>query len=221
MGIEQKFKPLKQFLQKWIPVLYQKLRQNKKLKQGNNSKIVTSIPERFLLAPRHSQLRFNSCFVALFDEKPVPNFPEIALAHKANRQVVVLTAVLYLFLSGGGDSLFHAQGFYAQAQEQTGRVEFVYDKELARLAEILGALQYLHRLCGSEEGDWRRYMERLIAAEARDETRRRHFIAAFNRSYRTFEENYHQCTSSALAAIDIYIKEGIATSTALVNRYGH
>src|SRR2546423_11065967 len=41
-----------------------------------------------------------------------------------------------------------------------------YDRDLQRLAEILGALHYLRALCGANEGaKWRNEMQALVEAE--------------------------------------------------------
>jgi len=128
------------------------------------------------------------------------------------KRVVLLSLVVcgcYLSFGGGG-----------VVQAQT-RPVYVYDREFARLAEILGALHYLYPLCGEEGQDWRGFMEKLLGAEKPDEARRTQFVAAFNRSYQSFAENYRQCTPPARAAIDMYSQEGAELAHALINRYGN
>jgi len=129
-----------------------------------------------------------------------------------------LKRAVLLLLMACGCYLGFGEGVFLQAQNRTA---FVYDKEFVRLAEILGALHYLYPLCGEEEHDWRGFMERLLGAEKPDAARRTQFIAAFNRSYHGFAENYRQCTPPAHTTIDMYSKEGAELARALINRYGN
>jgi uncharacterized protein (TIGR02301 family) len=56
-----------------------------------------------------------------------------------------------------------------------------FDSDLMRLAEILGALQYLRGLCGANEGNkWRDQMTALLDAEAQSGDRRNRLVANFN-----------------------------------------
>ena len=81
--------------------------------------------------------------------------------------------------------------------------EAVYDRQLIRLAEVLGSLQYLRALCGEQNAPWRARM-----------------VAAFNHGYSAFEAVYRTCTPSAIAAINRYMKEGEELTTGIVERYG-
>ena len=73
-----------------------------------------------------------------------------------------------------------------------------FDADLQRLAEILGALQYLRGLCGANEGQkWRNEMQALLEAEAPTGERRARMIASFNRGYRGFQQTYRTCTPAA------------------------
>ena len=96
-----------------------------------------------------------------------------------------------------------------------------FEGDLMRLSEILGALHYLRNLCGESGQDWRGRMEALIEAENPDEARRAKLTASFNRGYRSFETTYATCTSSALAAIARYMKEGEALARDTATRYGN
>src|SRR5215203_5789206 len=60
-----------------------------------------------------------------------------------------------------------------------------YDRDLQRLAEILGSLHYLRALCGANEGaKWRNEMQALVEAETQGGERRDRMVAGFNRGYR-------------------------------------
>jgi len=97
-----------------------------------------------------------------------------------------------------------------------------YDRDLARLAEILGALQYLRQLCGASEGQaWRSEMQALLDAEAPDGPRRDRLIASFNRGYRGFQQTYRTCTPAAEIAIERYLHEGARISREITSRYAN
>lgn len=96
-----------------------------------------------------------------------------------------------------------------------------YERDLLRLAEILGALHYLRPLCG--EGDaalWRDKMSALIAAENGPVERRERLAGAFNGGHRGFEMNYRTCTASADVAIKRYLTEGARLSREIAARHG-
>jgi len=78
-----------------------------------------------------------------------------------------------------------------------------FDGDLMRLAEILGALQYLRGLCGANEGNkWRDQMTALLDAEAQSGDRRNRLVANFNNGYRSFQRTYRSCTPAATACPD-------------------
>ncbi|MFC5385718.1 TIGR02301 family protein [Aquamicrobium segne] len=99
--------------------------------------------------------------------------------------------------------------------------EAPFEAGLMRLAEILGSLHFLRNLCGEQGSDWRDQMESLLESENPDPERRARFIASFNRGYRSFNESYKDCTPSAIAAIDRYMKEGEALTRDIASRYGN
>ena len=97
-----------------------------------------------------------------------------------------------------------------------------FDRDLARLAEILGALHYLRPICGTNEGQkWRQEMQALIEAEAPSGERRDHMIASFNRGYRGFQQTYRTCTPAADFAIRRYLEEGARISRDITARYAN
>jgi uncharacterized protein (TIGR02301 family) len=97
-----------------------------------------------------------------------------------------------------------------------------YEAEMARLAEILGALHYLHPLCGASVGNrWRGEMEGLIEAEQPGAGRRGRLIANFNRGYFTYEQTYRTCTAAASLAIDRFLNEGATLSHDIATRYAY
>jgi uncharacterized protein (TIGR02301 family) len=97
-----------------------------------------------------------------------------------------------------------------------------YDAELARLAEILGALHYLRAICGAKDADkWRGEMQALLAAEAPAGERRARIMVSFNRGYRGFQQTYRTCTPSASLAIRRYLMEGAKIAREITARYAN
>jgi uncharacterized protein (TIGR02301 family) len=98
-----------------------------------------------------------------------------------------------------------------------------YDRELQRLAEILGALHYMRALCGANEGaKWRNEMQALVEAETPGGSERRDkLIAGFNRGYRGFQQTYRTCTPAADLVIRRYLDEGAKISRDITARYAN
>src|SRR5262245_17878261 len=91
------------------------------------------------------------------------------------------------------------------ARAQSGAAP--YDRDLQRLAEILGALHYLRALCNANEGQkWRNEMQALVDAETPSGERRDKLVAGFNRGYRGFQQTYRTCTSAADLVIRRYLE---------------
>jgi len=122
-----------------------------------------------------------------------------------------LALCLFIILSGS---------VYGQNRAPRG-----LDEGLERMAEILGSLHYLDNLCyearkEQASNEWRHFMDRLILTGNLIPRQRSRLVHAFNRSYRSFSENHHQCTRSAIEATDLYRKEGKILAEEIVNRYG-
>ncbi|MBB4065586.1 TIGR02301 family protein [Gellertiella hungarica] len=98
-----------------------------------------------------------------------------------------------------------------------------YDRDLLRLAEIMGSLHYLRGLCNPDEKDqWRAKMQKLIDLEAGKEAdRRQKLTAAFNRGYRSFAALHATCTGAALEAEERYRAEGATLATEITARFGN
>lgn len=96
-----------------------------------------------------------------------------------------------------------------------------YEKQLQRLAEVLGSVQYLRSLCGEEGHDWRDRMDALLKSENPDESRRSMLVASYNHGYRTFQDSYTRCTPSAVEAVQRYMKEGESLSGEIASRFGN
>jgi uncharacterized protein (TIGR02301 family) len=97
-----------------------------------------------------------------------------------------------------------------------------YDHDLARLAEILGALHFLRGICGSNEGQkWRTEAQALIDAEAPAGDRHDQMVASFNRGYRGFQQSYRSCTPAAGVVIQRYLEEGAHIAREITARYAN
>jgi uncharacterized protein (TIGR02301 family) len=98
-----------------------------------------------------------------------------------------------------------------------------YDRDLSRLAEIMGSLHYLRPLCGAQEGaKWRNEMQSLVEAEATSGgDRRDRLVASFNRGFRGFQETYRNCTPAAELVIRRYLEEGARISRDITARYAN
>jgi uncharacterized protein (TIGR02301 family) len=97
-----------------------------------------------------------------------------------------------------------------------------YDRDLQRLAEILGSLHFLRGICGANEGQkWRNEAQVLIDTEAPAGERHDQMIASFNRGYRAFQQSYRTCTPAADFAIRRYLAEGAKIARDITARYAN
>src|ERR1700722_5216833 len=109
-----------------------------------------------------------------------------------------------------------------EAQPQPQNRPVPYDRDLQRLAEILGSLHFLRGICGSSEGQkWRDEAQMLIDTEAPGGERHEQMIASFNRGYRAFQQSYRACTPAADFAIRRYLAEGAKIAREITARYAN
>lgn len=105
----------------------------------------------------------------------------------------------------------------AGAPAQAQKSDRPYDQKIYRLSEILGAIHYLRELCGASEGQrWRKSMQELIESEGSNAVRRAKLSQRFNRGYRGYSRTYRNCTASAQATIERFLKEAIEISDGLI-----
>jgi uncharacterized protein (TIGR02301 family) len=110
----------------------------------------------------------------------------------------------------------------APAQPPPQNTPAPYDRDLQRLAEILGSLHFLRGICGSNEGQkWRNEAQTLIDTEAPSGERHDQMIASFNRGYRAFQQSYRTCTPAADFAIRRYLQEGAKIAREITARYAN
>ena len=95
-----------------------------------------------------------------------------------------------------------------------------YERQLLRLAEILGALAWLTELCGDRPGDqWRRQMATLMEAEAATTRRRERLAGSYNRGFRGYSALHRRCTPSAQLVITRFLDEGGRIARDVANRF--
>lgn len=96
-----------------------------------------------------------------------------------------------------------------------------YEKELLRLAEIMGALAMLRPLCTAPDGtEWGQRMQALLEAEGTTPGRRERLAGAYNKGYKAYALTYRTCTPSAQEASARFLKEGERLARNITGRYG-
>ncbi len=96
-----------------------------------------------------------------------------------------------------------------------------YQAKLERLAEVLGSIHFLRRLCGEQSTVWRDSMGELIENEVPTPERRARLTASFNHGYRSFDGVYMRCTDAAAEALSRFMSEGEALTLDVATRYGN
>jgi uncharacterized protein (TIGR02301 family) len=96
-----------------------------------------------------------------------------------------------------------------------------YEKDVLRLAEIIGSLAFLRSLCSTPDAqEWPKRMQILLDAEGTTPGRKERLAGAYNKGYQAFSLTYRVCTPSATEATNRYVKEGDLLSRNLAGRYG-
>jgi uncharacterized protein (TIGR02301 family) len=80
-------------------------------------------------------------------------------------------------------------------------VDPLYQRQMERLAEIMGSLYFLQPLCDAGDEDWRAQAAELIALDEPDEDRRQRLAGAFNTGYTAFSRFHRHCTPSSQEAL--------------------
>lgn len=96
-----------------------------------------------------------------------------------------------------------------------------YEKELLRLAEIMGSLAMLRPLCSAPDAsEWSRRMQILLEAEGSTPGRKERLAGAYNRGYQAYALTYRVCTPSAQEASVRFLAEGEQLARSITGRYG-
>jgi uncharacterized protein (TIGR02301 family) len=94
-----------------------------------------------------------------------------------------------------------------------------YQRQMERLAEIMGSLYFLQPLCQSGTTDWRDQMADLIDLDEPDEDRRQRLAGAFNGGYTAFARFHRACTPAAKEALARLLVEAERTARDIHTRF--
>ena len=94
-----------------------------------------------------------------------------------------------------------------------------YQRQMERLAEIMGSLYFLQPLCQPQTTDWRAQMDELITLDEPDEDRRQRLAGAFNGGYTAFARFHRHCTPAAKEALSRLLTEAEKTAREIHTRF--
>lgn len=94
-----------------------------------------------------------------------------------------------------------------------------YQKEMARLTQILGSLYFLQPLCGFNSLNWHDEANELINLDKPDNDRKQRLIGAFNQGYQNYATSYNSCTPSANLAREQLLNEAKKKSLDIHTRF--
>lgn len=94
-----------------------------------------------------------------------------------------------------------------------------YQRQMERLAEVMGSLYYLQPLCETGTEDWRAQMSELIALDEPDEDRRQRLAGAFNTGYTGFSRLHRHCTPASREALTRLLVEAQQLARAIHTRF--
>jgi uncharacterized protein (TIGR02301 family) len=105
--------------------------------------------------------------------------------------------------------------------EPAPEVPPTYEPELLRLAEVLGGLSYLTKLCSVKDSDsWAIRMEQLLEAEAPTKLRKERMAGAYNRGFLGYQPAHRSCSDASRQAIERFLEQGQKITIELARRYG-
>lgn len=108
---------------------------------------------------------------------------------------------------GGGSRLLTAVLITLALATPALAIDPPYQRQMERLAEIMGSLYYLQPLCEAGTEDWRAQMSELIALDEPDDDRRQRLAGAFNGGYTAFSRFHRQCTPASREALTRLLNE--------------
>ncbi|WP_160172806.1 TIGR02301 family protein [Devosia sp. LC5] len=98
-------------------------------------------------------------------------------------------------------------------------IDPLYQREMERLAEIMGSLYFLQPLCKAGNTDWRAQMSDLISLDEPDEDRRQRLAGAFNGGYTAYARFHRACTPAAHEALTRLLAEAERTARDIHTRF--
>jgi uncharacterized protein (TIGR02301 family) len=105
------------------------------------------------------------------------------------------------------------------ASGPAGAIDPPYQRQMERLAEIMGSLYFLQPLCDAGTEDWRAQMAELISLDEPDEDRRQRLAGAFNGGYTAFARFHRACTPAAREALTRLLIEAEQTARDIHARF--
>lgn len=109
--------------------------------------------------------------------------------------------------------------FLALATLPSLAIDPPYQRQMERLAEIMGSLYFLQPLCDAGPEDWRNQMSELIALDEPDEDRRQRLAGAFNVGYTAYSRFHRACTPAAREALSRLLVEAEQTARDIHTRF--
>jgi len=94
-----------------------------------------------------------------------------------------------------------------------------YQKEMARLTQILGSLYFLQPLCNFTDVNWRNEASVLINLDRPDNDRKQRLKGAFNQGFQDYANTYNSCTPSANLAREQLLIEAKEKSLDIHTRF--
>jgi uncharacterized protein (TIGR02301 family) len=94
-----------------------------------------------------------------------------------------------------------------------------YQRQMERLAEIMGSLYYLQPLCKTGSEDWREQMSELIALDEPNEDRRQRLAGSFNTGYTGFARLHRNCTPASREALSRLMSEAQQLARSIHTRF--
>ena len=98
-------------------------------------------------------------------------------------------------------------------------IDPLYQRQMERLAEIMGSLYFLQPLCNAGTEDWRAQMAELITLDDPDEDRRQRLAGAFNGGYTAYSRFHRACTPAAREALTRLLVEAERTARDIHTRF--
>jgi len=124
---------------------------------------------------------------------------------------IIMTRFLSLFLC-----LFMCvalAGLPTELRAQSNANSPDFDKDMLRLAEVLGSVHHLRTICHQDESQkWRDQMMKLIEADAKSPARRARLVNRFNTGYKNLKITYVKCDQTARQAELRFLSEGESLS---------
>jgi uncharacterized protein (TIGR02301 family) len=101
-----------------------------------------------------------------------------------------------------------------------------YEPQILKLAETMGSLAFLSRLCsetdtGQSPDLWRAKAQELLNAEETTATRKERFAGAFNRGFQGYQLAHRSCTANAELALHRLLQQGADLTHDLASRFGN